>query len=520
MLKYVKNKKIQGDLMDRKIRFKSLISYGVGDIFGGGSFLLIGMLYMKYLTDVVGLTGILAGLVVGIGKIWDAISDPLMGYISDNTRSKYGRRKVFFLLGIIPIFLAFTLMWFPISIKSTIGLFIYYSIAYLFFSTVFTMVMVPYSALNAEMTQDYKQRSKLTGARIIFSQLSALLAGTVPKIIINNYSLDIQRNLTEAINSGASQDIIISLQNQLKIANQKGYLIMAIIFGIIYAIPWILVFKGTWEIKITKKREKKKILDIFKSFSTIFINKSFRIHIGMYIAAYVGLDILMALFIYFLDSNLQREGMYSLAMGSLLFTQILMMPLYIFIGNKKGKGIAFKLGMVVWIIAMVSIIPLNPSSSIIQIIFSCILLGAGLSAGVLIPWAILPSVTDVDELITKEKRAGTYSGAMTLIRKMAQGLLAMPLVGYGLDKIGYVANEVQTPETLRLLKLFFVFSPFILSFIGFLLASQFKINPKTHKILRKELERLRNGGNKESVDEETKKVCEKLTGISYKKLYS
>ena len=88
---------------NRPVKLKNLIAYGVGDIFGGGSFLIINMLFLFFLTEVVGMRPLYAGLVFGIGKIWDAISDPLMGYISDNTRSKFGRRRLYFLLGIIPI---------------------------------------------------------------------------------------------------------------------------------------------------------------------------------------------------------------------------------------------------------------------------------------------------------------------------------------------------------------------------------------------------------------------------------
>ncbi|MFP4364940.1 MAG: MFS transporter, partial [Spirochaetia bacterium] len=300
---------------ERKVKISNLIMYGMGDFFGGGSFLIIGMLYLFFLTEVVGLTPVLASAVFAIGKVWDAVSDPLMGYISDNTRSKLGRRRIYLLIGITPIALSFILMWLPVGFGSTIALFFYYSFAYILFSTVFTMVMVPYAALNAEMTTDYKVRTRMSGVRIVFSQFSALLAGTLPKIIINQFTPEQQTT---------------------------GYLIMAVVFGVLYATPWIFVFLGTWELPYKKNKIKKHSpLAIFSNFGSIFKNKSFRIHIAMYICAYSAMDILMAMFAYYLTYYLDRPELYSVAMGALLITQMAMLAVYVIVANKKGKGFAY-----------------------------------------------------------------------------------------------------------------------------------------------------------------------------------
>ncbi len=159
---------------EKNVGFGHLVSYGLGDLYGGGSFLIIGMLFMFYLTEIVGLSPLMAGFVFAIGKIWDAVSDPLMGFISDHTRSRFGRRRVYFLVGILPIAATFIFMWLPVGFESEWGLFAYYSLAYVLFSTIFTMVMVPYAALNAEMSRDYKVRTRLSGARMIFSGLASL----------------------------------------------------------------------------------------------------------------------------------------------------------------------------------------------------------------------------------------------------------------------------------------------------------------------------------------------------------
>ncbi len=477
---------------EHRVTVRTLLSYGIGDVYGGGSFLIIGMLFLFYLTEVAGLSPAAASMVFAIGKVWDAVSDPLMGYLSDMTRSRHGRRRVYFLVGIVPVFVSFFLLWLPVSFTAQAAVFIYYSIAYLFFSTVFTMVMVPYAALNAELTPDFRQRSRLSAARMIFSGISALLAGTIPSIVIGRYP------------EGASQ----------------GYVAMAIIFGILYSIPWVLVYLGTWELPYAGGVQRSSGTAIFRQFASIMRNRSFRIHVSIYISAYTASDILMALFVYFLTYYLQRPELYAVAMGSLLVVQIAMMPVYTMISNRRGKGFAYVVGMVMCSIGLsASFLFLSPVSSTITIAVVCALIGSGTSAGILIPWAILPSVIDVDELITGRKRSGIYAGAMTLIRKMIQGLIVMPLIGFVLTRIGFVSNQVQSLQTQEALRLFFLLGPIVLIILGIISGLRFRITPQRHAQIIGEMKRLEAGGSREDVDPEVRKTCELLTGIGYERLY-
>ncbi|MFW5980093.1 MAG: MFS transporter [Halanaerobiales bacterium] len=477
-----------------KIRFKNLIAYGIGDIYGGGAFLVLGTLYLYFLTDIVGLPPGKAGLVLIIGKVWDAISDPLMGHISDNTNTRLGRRRIYFLLGIIPVALSFSLLWYPGSFSSLNMTFIYYLIAYIFFSTIFTMVMVPYTALNAEMTEDYQERTKLSTYRMFFSQISALIAGSLPRLMVNFF---------------ANINKFSHLEGQ-----KLGFFVMGIVFGVLYSLPWIIVYKGTWELQSIPSQSDKNIVDKIKSYKTVFYNKSFRIQLAMYIAAYVAMDFLMALFVYFLDYYLQKPGLFPYSMFAILASQIIMLPFYLKLSNKKGKAYAYIIGLTIWGAGMLSLLLLSTSTPAWLILFVCAVIGSGLSAGVMIPWAILPSITDVDEVITLKKRTGIYSGLMTLFRKMAQAI-AMWSVGFILSIIGYTPNQPQNPETLMYLKLLFVLIPIILILIGIYAALKFKITPEKHQKLIEEIERLRKGGKKRNVEKRTKELCEELSGISY-----
>ncbi|MDC7234153.1 MAG: MFS transporter [Spirochaetales bacterium] len=469
-----------------KLSFPSLAGYGIGDLFGGGSFVLIGAFYMFYLTQTVGLSPSTAGLIFALGKVWDAISDPLMGALSDRTRSRFGRRRVFFLLAPVPVFLSFFMMWLPVSGGRDLTALFYYGGSYLFFNTVFTMVMVPYSAINAEITSSYRERTRLSGARMIFSQISALLSATLPMLIIS--------------------------------ASDRGYQIMAAVFGALYASPWLIVFFSTRENCPEEAPSPLSPGIVFKQFISIFSNSSFRRLTGMYICAYTAMDIMMALFIYVLTYSLNMKAHYSAAMGSLVITQLLMLPLYVKLANRKGKGAAYRRGLIIWAGALSSVFLLNESSPVWMLVIICITIGSGEIAGVFVPWAVLPSVIDVDELICGDKRSGTYSGAMTMIRKMVQGLGAMPLVGFLLEMVGFREGGV-VPENLLPLKILFILVPAGFILLGIFISLGFKITPRTHSILSDELTRLRDGGDKDLAKASVKEVCEELSGMGWEKLY-
>src|SRR5664279_3489708 len=98
--------------MKKRKELINRISYACGDIYGGGAFIIIGLLLLVYLTNVVGFSGTLAGIILFIGKAWDAIIDPFMGQLSDRTRSRFGRRRIFFLLGGLPVFASWVMLWY------------------------------------------------------------------------------------------------------------------------------------------------------------------------------------------------------------------------------------------------------------------------------------------------------------------------------------------------------------------------------------------------------------------------
>ena len=484
----------------RKIPMKNAIAYGIGDIYGSGAFILIGLLFLFFLTDYVGLSPALAGLVFAIGKGVDAISDPLMGYVSDITRSKRGRRRVYFLVGIVPVAVSFALLWIPIQGWSQAALFVYYSLAYVVFSLVFTMVMVPYFALNAEMSRDIKERNKLSGVRMICAQVANLIAGTIPGIILG-------------LQLGSDQGI--------------NYLLVGIIFGVFFATPWLFVYLGTWELPVSPERSAtpgletgERMWSYFRRVFSVLKNRTFRIHIGMYVAAYSAIDLLMAVFVYFLTYYIGEQGWYTFAIGTLIITEIVFMPMYIWIANKFGKVVTYRIGLIVWLVGLgLAFLLIQPGTTLGLLMVVAAVLGSGMAAGILVPWASLPTIIDIDEMISGEKRAGLYSGFMTLIRKGIQGVIVIPAIGLVLEWIGFQANVEQSATTADGIRLLFVLGQ--VGFVGLGLAASllYPVRPHIHRTLRSETDRINSGGARSAVTPEVRALCERVTGYDYQDLF-
>ncbi|MBU1020248.1 MAG: MFS transporter, partial [Firmicutes bacterium] len=302
----------------------------------------------------------------------------------------------------------------------------------------------------------------------------------------------------------------------------------ATIFGLIFSIPWIFVFRGTYEkeMEVIPNQPKTlgKILSkIFKDFGSTQKNKSLRIHTAMYIAAYVSMDVFNALLIYFIRDYMNMYKSYQILLGIVVIVQMLSLFIVMKSCTRFGNAKTYRIHATVWMVAIFALFLLNSSVPIWIVLLIGLVIGFGLSGCVMTPYNMLAFVVDADQMITTKRREGIYAGMMTFMRKVAQAI-ALFFVGIGLDLVGYQVpiNDVvqtQSSDTLLGIKLMFFAVPFVLLMIGILSSFRFKITPKNHDIMMHEIDRLFDGGNKSEVNTQTKEVVETITGLPYDKLW-
>lgn len=481
-------------MKQKELRLSSKLAYGAADIYGGGTFLIVSIFYLEFLTRL-GIPAALAGTIPLIGKIWDAISDPIMGSIVDRTKSKFGSKRFYLLLGSFIGAITFTLLWVSLT-GPMIFMYIFYLVTFLLFSTGFTVVMIPYNALLPEMIKDYHLRGQYTGVRMIFSAGSAILAGLLPNMIIKSFGGN---------------------------TNQLGYLYMGIIFGAIFLIAILFTFLKTWEEPSNRVYDAFSMKTFIKESSNVYKNRSFRYFLGIFLFGQGSADFVMILFIYFLRDVLRQSNQYTFVMAGVLGSQILAMFIFQFILRKTSKKVPILFGFPIRIVATLSMLLFAYSGApILPIFIASFISGFGTAASSVTSFAILPDLTDVDELITGERRPGVYSGMATFTRKIANGI-AFGIVGLWLTLFGYDKNiedmlGSQSELTKEGIKYAFIFFPLIFMLFALWFTYKFPMDKKEFDIIKLEISR-KKGLEQSQPTLEQIKVCEKVTGYSYEKLW-
>jgi len=446
-----------------QIRLRTKLLFGGGDVFGGGSMNLINFFFLIFLTDVVNIRPVFAGMIFLFGGIWDAISDPLMGLITDNTRSRFGRRRPYFLAGVFFVFVSFVLLWLPIDFATEAARFMYMLVAYLFFNSVFALVMVPYYAMAAEITQDYNERTLISNIRLAFSMGSSILCALLPLIIVRSFD-----------------DI------------RMGYLWMAVVFGLFFSLPFIGVFLGTRENAVINRARFS-----IKNFVQLFRIRSFRLLVFIYVAAFLTLDIISVLVSYYMTYYMLRSDQINLVLGAVIITQIICLPVYFRISKKIGKNGAFCIGAVIILIGITAMSLVTPEMPLVFMYIPPVLIGAGMSAGVSMPWTMFGDVSDVGEFATGVRNAGSLSGIMTFVRKICSAI-AIFFVSALLDVSGFVRPidgviQAQPTSVIMSIRLIIVLAPLLLLSVGIVAAKRYPLTEQTHKRLRNFMDSRANG---------------------------
>ena len=479
----------------REERTWSKISYGFADIYGGGAFVVISTFFTVFLTKALGMPAALAGTIPLIGKFWDAVNDPIMGGLADRTKSKYGAKRFWLLVGSIASAITFIALWIPFKAGgSVIGQYIFYVIMYLLFSTGATIVMVPYNGLLPDMIDDYALRAKYTSIRMMFSSFGAIIAGLIPTLLIK-----------DNINAGQ-------------------YLTVALIFGVVFFASVFLTFLGSWEKQ--KPVQKTSIKEAFIESITVFKSRSFRILIAIFIFGQGAADFLTGLAVYYVDDvlNAYGGGNFTILMGVLLVAQFLGMILFAPIMARTSKKMPILIGTPVRIIATLAMLAFSHEGANFTIILVlAFIIGLGMAGTSTTIYAILADMADVDELITSISRPSTCSGMATFARQIANGLTSaligfmMALAGY--DEVIAASGARQSAATQHGIALIFIFGQVIFMIITVLFTARFPVTKKEFNIVRKEIAR-RKGEDDSAITPEEIQVCEKVTGMSYNRLWN
>ncbi|MCT0013810.1 MFS transporter [Weissella confusa] len=542
------------------------LGVGAWDMFNSGSGGLIGSWLLYFLTTFGGVHPGVAAILISVRLFVDMIWAPVVAVISDNfyrfaLGRKYGRRR-FFMIFCIPTSIAFVLMWIPIANGWS---WIYYLISFIVFDICLDLILIPWETMPAEMTEDYTQRNKMGTIRMWAAGLAQPLIALVPTFFMR----------------------ILPAEDGLQ-TSAWALFATALVWGVMGIILTWFVYISSWDPILVSKERRELMLEtlnesrkkaetpwqiVKKNFANLALTlriKTFRKHLVLYFATFGVIDSYTTIFVIFASvSFLPTLTIDPSIAGVILAIPLLVMtftyaPIGAWLLNQPKIG-AQKLYLAGFGTVLVACVTygvtyfmrggLDAKQAMTAVIVaSCVFtIGRNIMGG--IPWVVFPMMADIDEVISREKRAGVFAGAMTFVRKFTNAMFnivigaIMGIAGYcqdvsrAADRVSAYASKhnVSTSEAYdhvvtsaklsqQIHNAGFGIAMLMVFFVGALViwamwnAATFKLNSKTHGILMSEIDRLREAGVeddakiaavKQTVEPEVKQTIEELTGLDY-----
>lgn len=482
--------------MDTKKRSYGLgrqMMYGMGEFFNGGAFVIINSFFTVFLIKAMGMPAEIAGLIPLIGHIWDAVTDPVMGNIADRTTSKMGAKRFYMMIGAFATAVTFATLWLPFRTDSAATMFIFYVVMYCLFSTGSTILMVPYNGLLPDMVDDYATRSKFSNVRMIWSTLGSMVCGVLPTILI--------RDTTDS----------------------TMYFRCALLFALLFLVTCLVTVAGTWENQ--RPPVKSRVADSFNHAGSVFRSRSFRIFIGIYLTGQCATDFVSGMAVYYVDDVLNGYGNHyaTYLMAAMIIAQLVGMVIWGPVMARTSKKTTILIGAPIRIISTLLLIPFShEGANIIPILVLAMGIGIGNAATLTSIFAIMADMPDVDELVTSVRRPGVVSGMSTFARKISSGLsswlIGVLLAAVGYDEVTANAGLRQTAATQQGIAMIYILMPVILVVLLFIFGWRFPMTSKEFAVVKKEIAR-RKGEDASTATPEEKKICEKVCGLPYDRLW-
>lgn len=407
-----------------KLSLTTKLGFGVGDLGGNLFFTIVGFYLLFFLTEVSGLSAALAGVALMIGKIWDAVSDPIVGYLSDRTHTRIGRRRPYMLWGSIALLLlmvvAFTVPELPSPWK-----FLYVVLALCLVNTAWTLVNIPYGALTPELTRDFHERTALNGYRMSFAVIGTFIgAGAVLPLVT-------------LLGESGSDPI--------------GWTLMALVMGAVMMISGLITVVVVRE----KHQETTSVPEaVIGSYLAVLRLKAFRTILIPWSLHVTGINIIQASLLYYFAVIFGSQEGFQVALPILLASAIVCIPIWVQLSKRLGKKLSYNIGMSIFAAAVVLFFFLGHR---MDISFSYILMavaGTGFAAHYVMPFAMIPDVVEYDAVTNGKRREGVFYGLWTFVAKIGQDI-GLGLNGLLLSVAGYQEGVARQSEsavfTIRLL---------------------------------------------------------------------
>lgn len=445
--------------MSNRLSFQTKFAYGVGEL---GTAVPIGLaiFYLLYfLTEVVGLSPTLAGTVLLVGRVWDAVNDPVIGWLSDRTRTRWGRRYPWLVLGALPLGFFTFMLWLVPPLESQASLFVYYVLMAMGGYAAFSVIILPMVAIATELTPDYDERTSIMSVRS-----AANIIGSVVGLVL--------------------AQIIFSLVEDTR----QQYMILGGVSGVLIVLAIAVCVVGTYGQYRPVMRQQPELSPhpIGRQLRQVFQNRAFRWVMGLYLCSWVGVQVTAAMLPYFvtdwMDLGEQHFTQMAIAVQG---SSVVLMPFWLWVTKRTSKQMVYFAGAPLALLGVGGLGWVQPGQIGLMYVTGLIT-GAGLSTFYLVPFAMLPDVIDDEELRTGERQEGIFISLMVFLQKVGVAI-AIFLSGWMLDW----ANQIGPDARLTVIRLLASAMPSLLIFGGLYCVYRYPLSRQAHHRIRLQLERDR-----------------------------
>ncbi len=493
-----------------------MIGYNSASILFGGAGYIISIYFLAFLTEVEGLSPKQAGKVILVAQLWDAVIDPVLGILTDRTRSKYGKHRKYILLGIAPIAVTYFMLWNSFGISAAGNAkytMIYYIIAYMLFNTAYSIIIVPHTSMLPEQAPEYFLRTQYKSVEYIMNSV-----GMISSFLLVSLSLGF-----------VNMDVMTS--------QMRGkFAVLGLILCLWFSLPLIYTFKSTHEPSSLDMHVPKMDLKlIVREYALVLKNKAFRRYFLISLFYMMCRGFYSNSNNYFIRYIAKRPGSYNIMVSIAGVAEASGFPLNYALTKKYGKqkcGILLAPAMIAGILmnflindSLVSAQSLILGSfhidwTIVVLVAAIVLYYFGYSGVGFVATNLQPDVTDIDELITGRRREGVISAFNSLVRQSVNGLMA-GFSGFILDGFGLVTGKGTLTQTLRAqrgLKLTYIVLPAIFAVLSYLSINRYKMTREQHEMIMNAIAQKHEKGYAELTDDQIRQI-EDIAGQKFEDMW-
>ncbi len=441
----------------RPIPLYRKLAIGVGD-FGFNFYWQIASLYLLYFyTDVLKLPPATAGAIYMAALIWDAILDPVVGLYVDKTRSRFGRYRIYLVLGSLPLAASFVLMLMPPTYPAS-GAVVLTLLSHIAFRTFYAIASVPYAALSARVTRDAGDRADITAARMVSAALSSVLVATATMPFVSWLEAASGRRAAWII-IAAIYALLATAIVQFSAHASKG----------LDAPSEHDAAGPTLSEKLRATRANWPLLLVLLAVGvTSFVNTIFQKNVLYYFKYVVG--------------NAKLGG---LALGLWALVTVLCVPLWTAVARRWGKRNAWLAGIVPYLVGTL-LWRFADGHGTTALFAALACMAVGMAAYYVSFWAMLPDTVEYGEWKAGIRSESLAFGLLVFGQKAALGLGAGGL-GLMLSRVGYVADGVQNAGVLDAIKAAMLWMPLGGGLIAAALIAFYPISPTRHRAMVEEI---------------------------------